>query len=51
MLDLIARIGAEFGISVVVASHLLGEIEQTSVSGSGTSAGAQLGARLRGAQR
>ncbi len=28
MLDLIARIGTEFGISVVVASHLLGEIEQ-----------------------
>jgi ABC-2 type transport system ATP-binding protein len=28
MLDLIARIGAEFGISIVVASHLLGEIEQ-----------------------
>ncbi len=28
MLDLIARIGGEFGISVVVASHLLGEIEQ-----------------------
>ncbi|MGA2824611.1 MAG: ABC transporter ATP-binding protein [Streptosporangiaceae bacterium] len=28
MLELIARIGAEFGISVVVASHLLGEIEQ-----------------------
>jgi ABC-2 type transport system ATP-binding protein len=28
MLDLIARIGAEFGISVVVSSHLLGEIEQ-----------------------
>jgi ABC-2 type transport system ATP-binding protein len=28
MLDLIARIGADFGISVVVASHLLGEIEQ-----------------------
>jgi ABC-2 type transport system ATP-binding protein len=28
MLDLIQRIGAEFGISIVVASHLLGEIEQ-----------------------
>jgi ABC-2 type transport system ATP-binding protein len=28
MLELIARIGAEFGISIVVASHLLGEIEQ-----------------------
>ena len=28
MLELIARIGTEFGISVVVASHLLGEIEQ-----------------------
>ena len=28
MLDLVARIGAEFGISIVVASHLLGEIEQ-----------------------
>jgi ABC-2 type transport system ATP-binding protein len=28
MLDLISRIGAEFGISIVVASHLLGEIEQ-----------------------
>ena len=28
MLALIARIGAEFGLSVVVASHLLGEIEQ-----------------------
>jgi len=28
MLDLIARIGGEFGISIVVASHLLGEIEQ-----------------------
>jgi ABC-2 type transport system ATP-binding protein len=28
MLELIARIGAEFGLSVVVASHLLGEIEQ-----------------------
>ena len=26
--DLIARIGAEFGISIVVASHLLGEIER-----------------------
>ncbi|HEY4700286.1 MAG TPA: ABC transporter ATP-binding protein, partial [Streptosporangiaceae bacterium] len=26
--ELIARIGAEFGLSVVVASHLLGEIEQ-----------------------
>jgi len=28
MLDLISRIGGDFGISVVVASHLLGEIEQ-----------------------
>jgi ABC-2 type transport system ATP-binding protein len=28
MLDLISRIGAEFGVSIVVASHLLGEIEQ-----------------------
>jgi ABC-2 type transport system ATP-binding protein len=28
MLGLISRIGGEFGISVVVASHLLGEIEQ-----------------------
>ncbi len=28
MLELIARIGAEFGISVLVASHLLGEIER-----------------------
>jgi len=28
MLQLIARIGAEFGISILVASHLLGEIEQ-----------------------
>jgi ABC-2 type transport system ATP-binding protein len=28
MLDLIARIGREFGIAVVVASHLLGEIER-----------------------
>jgi ABC-2 type transport system ATP-binding protein len=28
MLDLISRIGAEFGISILVASHLLGEIEQ-----------------------
>jgi ABC-2 type transport system ATP-binding protein len=28
MLELISRIGAEFGISVLVASHLLGEIEQ-----------------------
>jgi ABC-2 type transport system ATP-binding protein len=28
MLELIARIGAEFGISIMVASHLLGEIEQ-----------------------
>ena len=27
MLELIARIGAEFGISIVVASHLLGEVE------------------------
>ncbi|MGO8886476.1 MAG: ABC transporter ATP-binding protein [Streptosporangiaceae bacterium] len=28
MLELISRIGAEFGISILVASHLLGEIEQ-----------------------
>ena len=28
MLDLICRIGGDFGISVVVSSHLLGEIEQ-----------------------
>jgi len=28
MLDLIARIGSEFGISVLISSHLLGEIEQ-----------------------
>ncbi|HEY4321425.1 MAG TPA: ABC transporter ATP-binding protein [Gemmatimonadales bacterium] len=28
MLDLIRRTGREFGISVIVASHLLGEIEQ-----------------------
>ena len=28
MLDLIARIGSEFGISIVVSSHLLGEIER-----------------------
>jgi len=28
MLDLISRIGTEFGISIVVSSHLLGEIEQ-----------------------
>src|SRR6202011_2823485 len=28
MLELIARIDAEFGISIVVASHLLGEIER-----------------------
>lgn len=28
MLDLIARIGTEFGISIVVCSHLLGEVEQ-----------------------
>jgi ABC-2 type transport system ATP-binding protein len=28
MLDLIFRIGTEFGICVVVASHLLGEIER-----------------------
>lgn len=28
MLDLVARIGSEFGISILVASHLLGEIEQ-----------------------
>jgi ABC-2 type transport system ATP-binding protein len=28
MLELIGRIGSEFGISIVVASHLLGEIER-----------------------
>ncbi len=28
MLDLIARIGTEFGISIVVSSHLLGEVER-----------------------
>ena len=28
MLELIARIGVEFGISIVVAAHLLGEIER-----------------------
>ena len=28
MLDLVSRIGTEFGISVLVSSHLLGEIEQ-----------------------
>ena len=28
MLDLIRRIGAEFGISVIVTSHLLGELER-----------------------
>ena len=28
MLELIARIGEEFGIPIVVASHLLGEIER-----------------------
>jgi ABC-2 type transport system ATP-binding protein len=28
MLDLISRIGSNFGISIVVASHLLGELEQ-----------------------
>ncbi|MBV9204922.1 MAG: ABC transporter ATP-binding protein [Actinobacteria bacterium] len=28
MLELIGRIGAEFGLSIVVASHLLGEIER-----------------------
>jgi ABC-2 type transport system ATP-binding protein len=28
MLDLISRIGTEFGISIMVSSHLLGEIEQ-----------------------
>jgi ABC-2 type transport system ATP-binding protein len=28
MLELISRIGAEFGISIVVSSHLLGEVEQ-----------------------
>lgn len=30
MLDLIRRIGTEFGISVIVTSHLLGELERTS---------------------
>ena len=28
MLDLIARIGGEFGISIVISSHLLGEVER-----------------------
>ncbi len=28
MLDLIARIGSEFGISIVISSHLLGEVER-----------------------
>ena len=28
MIELIGRIGTEFGISIVVASHLLGEIER-----------------------
>ena len=28
MLELVSRIGASFGISIVVASHLLGELEQ-----------------------
>jgi ABC-2 type transport system ATP-binding protein len=28
MLELISRIGAEFGISILISSHLLGEIEQ-----------------------
>jgi ABC-2 type transport system ATP-binding protein len=28
MLDLIRRVGTEFGISIIVASHLLGEIER-----------------------
>ncbi|HUA30154.1 MAG TPA: ABC transporter ATP-binding protein [Streptosporangiaceae bacterium] len=28
MLELIARVGAEFGMSIVIASHLLGEIER-----------------------
>jgi ABC-2 type transport system ATP-binding protein len=28
MLELIGRIGSEFGISIVIASHLLGEIER-----------------------
>ncbi|HEY6277711.1 MAG TPA: ABC transporter ATP-binding protein [Streptosporangiaceae bacterium] len=28
MLDLIARIGGEFGISMVISSHLLGEVER-----------------------
>ncbi len=30
MLDLIRRIGSDFGISVLVTSHLLGELERTS---------------------
>ncbi|GAA3686906.1 ABC-2 type transport system ATP-binding protein [Yimella lutea] len=29
MLDLIARVGSDFGISVAVTSHLLGELERT----------------------
>jgi ABC-2 type transport system ATP-binding protein len=32
MLDLVARIGTEFGISVVVCTHLLGEIERICTS-------------------
>ena len=32
MLDLVHRIGTEFGISVVVCSHLLGEIERICTS-------------------
>ena len=32
MLDLIARVHADFGISVVVTSHLLGELERTADS-------------------
>jgi ABC-2 type transport system ATP-binding protein len=32
MLELIRRIGAEFGIAVLVTSHLLGELERTSDS-------------------
>ena len=32
MLDLVARIGTEFGISVIVCTHLLGEIERICTS-------------------
>ena len=28
MLELVRRIGTEFGIAIIVASHLLGEIER-----------------------